>query len=77
MTDCFHLRREGLHVFEHLVQLRADALHFADAAGVDLQILDGLRGRTAAVVYVPYLAHDVHDFTTLREVGTLLADGTE
>ncbi len=27
-----------------------------------------------ALAYVPYLAHDVHDFATLREVGALLFD---
>ena len=31
--------------------------------------------RTAAVVYVPYLAHDVHDFRALAEVGEILFGG--
>ncbi len=31
-----------------------------------------VRTRSAAVAFVPYLAHDVHDFAALAEVGTLL-----
>ena len=31
-----------------------------------------VRTRTAAVAYVPYLAHDVHDFAALAEVGEIL-----
>ena len=31
-----------------------------------------VRTRTAAVAYVPYLAHDVHDFAALGEVGEIL-----
>jgi hypothetical protein len=31
-------------------------------------------GGDSALAYVPYLAHDVHDFATLHEVGELLFD---
>ena len=31
-----------------------------------------VRTRSAAVAFVPYLAHDVHDFAALAEVGTML-----
>jgi anion-transporting ArsA/GET3 family ATPase len=31
-----------------------------------------MRTRSAAVAYVPYLAHDVHDFRALAEVGEIL-----
>ncbi len=31
-----------------------------------------IRTRTAAVAFVPYLAHDVHDFTALAEVGGIM-----
>lgn len=31
-----------------------------------------IRTRTAAVAFVPYLAHDVHDFTALAEVGRIM-----
>ena len=34
-----------------------------------------VRTRTAAVAYVPYLAHDVHDFAALAEVGEILFGG--
>ena len=37
-----------------------------------------VRTRSAAVAYVPYLAHDVHDFKALAEVGDILfGDTTE
>ena len=31
-------------------------------------------GSDTALAYVPYLAHDVHDFATLHEVGEVLFD---
>ena len=34
-----------------------------------------VRTRSAAVAYVPYLAHDVHDFQALAEVGEILFGG--
>jgi anion-transporting ArsA/GET3 family ATPase len=34
-----------------------------------------VRTRSAAVAYVPYLAHDVHDFHALAEVGEILFGG--
>jgi len=34
-----------------------------------------VRARSAAVAYVPYLAHDVHDFVALAEVGEILFGG--
>ena len=61
-------RRLGI-AYENLADFRAVAI-------LEREHLAGLRGRTADTVYVPYLAHDVHDFATLREVGTLLTDAT-
>ena len=34
-----------------------------------------MRTRSAAVAFVPYLAHDVHDFHALAEVGEILFGG--
>jgi hypothetical protein len=36
-----------------------------------------VRTRSAAVAFVPYLAHDVHDFTALAEVGHVLFGGRD
>lgn len=45
---------------------------FRDVARLERAHLVGLRERSAEVVYVPYLAHDIHDFDALREIGALL-----
>jgi anion-transporting ArsA/GET3 family ATPase len=50
---------------------------FREIATLERQHLEALRDRIGgetALAYIPYLAHDVHDFTTLHEVGQLLFD---
>lgn len=67
---------EAVEAASRLADCYDNLADFRDVAILERAYLTGLRARTGAVVYVPYLAHDIHDFTTLREVGTLLADGT-
>jgi anion-transporting ArsA/GET3 family ATPase len=50
---------------------------FRDIAALERAHIEDLRvriGAETALAYVPYLAHDVHDFATLREVAELLFD---
>jgi anion-transporting ArsA/GET3 family ATPase len=50
---------------------------FREIAALERQHIEALRDRIGgdtALAYVPYLAHDVHDFATLHEVGELLFD---
>ena len=50
---------------------------FREIAALERQHIEALReriGGDTALAYVPYLAHDVHDFATLHEVGELLFD---
>ncbi len=50
---------------------------FREIATLERDHLEEIRARIGpetALAYVPYLAHDVHDFATLREVGALLFD---
>ena len=63
-------------------ELRLAALYdnlagFREIATLERSHVDELRdrvGRETTVACVPYLAHDVHDFATLHEVGELLFD---
>ncbi len=50
---------------------------FREIAALERAHIEELReriGGDTALAYVPYLAHDVHDFATLHEVGELLFD---
>jgi anion-transporting ArsA/GET3 family ATPase len=50
---------------------------FREIATLEREHMEALRDRIGgetALAYVPYLAHDVHDFTTLHEVARLLFD---
>jgi anion-transporting ArsA/GET3 family ATPase len=50
---------------------------FREIATLEREHLEALRDRIGgdtALAYIPYLAHDVHDFATLHEVGQLLFD---
>ena len=50
---------------------------FREIAALERDHIEGLRSRIGgetALAYVPYLPHDVHDFTSLHEVGRLLFD---
>jgi anion-transporting ArsA/GET3 family ATPase len=50
---------------------------FREIATLEREHLEALRARIGgdtALAYIPYLAHDVHDFATLHEVGELLFD---
>jgi anion-transporting ArsA/GET3 family ATPase len=50
---------------------------FREIATLEREHLEALRDRIGgetALAYIPYLAHDVHDFATLHEVGGLLFD---
>ncbi len=66
----------------HEAALRLAALYdnladFREIATLERDHIEEMRARIGtgtALSYVPYLAHDVHDFTTLLEVGELLFD---
>jgi len=60
-----------------LAALYDNLADFREIAALEREHVEALRdriGTDSAVAYVPYLAHDVHDFTTLHEVGRLLFD---
>jgi anion-transporting ArsA/GET3 family ATPase len=60
-----------------LAALYDNLADFRDIAILEREHLEAMRGRIGrdtALAYVPYLAHDVHDFATLHEVGRLLFD---
>ncbi len=60
-----------------LAALYDNLADFRDIAELERAHIEDLRSRIGpetALAYVPYLAHDVHDFATLREVGELLFD---
>jgi hypothetical protein len=60
-----------------LATLYDNLADFREIAALERAHIDELRARIGAetaLAYVPYLAHDVHDFATLREVGELLFD---
>ncbi len=60
-----------------LAALYDNLADFRDIAALERAHIEELRARIGAetaLAYVPYLAHDVHDFATLREVAELLFD---
>jgi anion-transporting ArsA/GET3 family ATPase len=60
-----------------LAALYANLADFRDIAALERAHIEELRARIGAettLAYVPYLAHDVHDLATLREVAELLFD---
>jgi anion-transporting ArsA/GET3 family ATPase len=60
-----------------LAALYDNLADFREIATLERAHIDDLRARIGddtALAYVPYLAHDVHDFTALREVAALLFD---
>jgi anion-transporting ArsA/GET3 family ATPase len=60
-----------------LAALYGNLADFRDIAALERAHIEDLRvriGAETALAYVPYLAHDVHDFATLREVAVLLFD---
>ncbi|MDQ1457967.1 MAG: hypothetical protein QOH28_3587 [Actinomycetota bacterium] len=66
--------REPAHRLAALYDNLAD---FREIATLEREHIEALRARIGpdtALAYVPYLAHDVHDFATLHEVGEFLFD---
>jgi anion-transporting ArsA/GET3 family ATPase len=60
-----------------LAALYDNLADFREIAALEREHIEALRARIGgdtALAYVPYLAHDVHDFATLHEVGELLFD---
>jgi anion-transporting ArsA/GET3 family ATPase len=60
-----------------LAALYDNLADFREIAALERAHIEALRARIGgdtALAYVPYLAHDVHDFATLHEVGELLFD---
>ncbi len=60
-----------------LAALYGNLADFRDIATLEQAHIEDLRtriGTETALAYVPYLAHDVHDFATLSEVAELLFD---
>jgi len=60
-----------------LAALYDNLADFREIATLEREHLEELRNRIGgetALAYIPYLAHDVHDFATLHEVGELLFD---
>jgi anion-transporting ArsA/GET3 family ATPase len=60
-----------------LATLYDNLADFRDIAILEREHLEEMRERVGghtALAYIPYLAHDVHDFETLHEVGRLLFD---
>jgi len=60
-----------------LAALYDNLADFREIAALEHEHIERLRDRIGgdtALVYVPYLAHDVHDFTALHEVGMHLFD---
>jgi len=73
---------EALRGAESDAAARLSALYdnladFREIAALEHEHIEQLRyriGGDTALVYVPYLPHDVHDFTTLHEIGLLMFD---
>ena len=71
------LRSNSSDAAARLAALYDNLADFREIAALEHQHIGRLRDRIGgdtALVYVPYLPHDVHDFTTLHEVGLLLFD---
>ena len=60
-----------------LAALYDNLADFREIAALERDHIEALRdriGTDSALAYIPYLAHDVHDFAALHEVGDLLFD---
>lgn len=71
------LRRPAGEPAARLAALYDNLADFREIAALERDHIEALRdriGSNTALAYVPYLAHDVHDFATLHEVGELLFD---
>ena len=71
------LRHAPAEAPRRLAALYDNLADFREIAALEREHIEALRARIgtdSALAYVPYLAHDVHDFATLHEVGQLLFD---
>jgi anion-transporting ArsA/GET3 family ATPase len=71
------LRHAGSEPATRLAALYDSLADFREIATLEREHLEALRARIGGdtvLAYIPYLAHDVHDFATLHEVGELLFD---
>jgi anion-transporting ArsA/GET3 family ATPase len=71
------LRRRSGEPAARLAALYDNLADFREIAALEREHIEALRdriGSDTALAYVPYLAHDVHDFATLHEVGEVLFD---
>jgi anion-transporting ArsA/GET3 family ATPase len=71
------LRHTASEPATRLAALYDNLADFREIAALEYEHIEALRARIGgdtALAYVPYLAHDVHDFTTLHEIGALLFD---
>lgn len=71
------LRRRSGEPAARLAALYDNLADFREIAALERDHIEALRdriGSDTALAYVPYLAHDVHDFATLHEVGEILFD---
>jgi anion-transporting ArsA/GET3 family ATPase len=71
------LRRRSGEPAARLAALYDNLADFREIAALERDHIEALRdriGSDTALAYVPYLAHDVHDFATLHEVGEVLFD---
>jgi anion-transporting ArsA/GET3 family ATPase len=71
------LRHADAEPAARLAALYDNLADFREIAALEYEHIEELRDRIGgdtALAYVPYLAHDVHDFVTLHEVGQLLFD---
>ncbi|MDQ1384722.1 MAG: hypothetical protein QOG65_2101 [Actinomycetota bacterium] len=71
------LRNARTEPAARLAALYDNLADFREIATLEREHLEALRvriGGDTVLAYIPYLAHDVHDFATLHEVGNLLFD---
>jgi anion-transporting ArsA/GET3 family ATPase len=70
------LRRDPNPAAGRLAAYYENLADFREVAVLERDHIEGLRDKigAATVAYVPYLAHDVHDFAALHEIGRLLLD---
>jgi anion-transporting ArsA/GET3 family ATPase len=71
------LRDQGSEGATRLAELYDNLADFREVALLERAHIEGLStnlGNAAVVAFVPYLPHDVYDFTALHEVGTILFD---
>jgi anion-transporting ArsA/GET3 family ATPase len=78
-TTAEALRLEQSDAASRLSVLYDNLGDFREVALLEREHIEGLRGKigSAVVAYVPYLAHDVYDFTVLHEMGQLLLNGSD